>query len=149
MAADLNKTLELEHTYKNEQLGSLNFKTFGKAPISTGQGVFYDTSILPYSYQEQFNSNKKLLETEIIKANWLRDNCVGRMASLRINMGNFIPSMFGTKFVIEENQGSGWNIPVDNSLEEIVERGVPSLNDGLFPKIRECAEYLAGNAPAD
>lgn len=146
---DVDKLLELELKYKKEQLDAFNYRSYGKAPISTGQGFFYDSSMLPgYSFFDQFHDKKLLLETELAKAKWLRYNTIGRIASVRFDYFNFIPTMFGCEYRLRKEYVSGCGMPVvDKNLEDIVKEGIPSLDKGLFSKMKEFQEYLLENTP--
>ena len=140
---DINRILELEDRSKHEQLDALNWIIIGKAPLSTGEGFFYKWDHIPY--YEQFFNKEKMYKTQMHKANILRYNCIGRVPSLKVELGDFMATMFGAEIKVKKDQLSPWIMPLDYSLKDLVAKGIPSLKYGIFPKVVEYYEYFVKN----
>lgn len=150
---DMDKILELESIYRQQQLDALTWKPVAKAPVSTGlgyTGYIDDLGVFKpaYTYEEQYNDVKKMFENQLRIANYYRYGCIGRIPTIFVDMRLVIESMFG----VETNSGAKsteefWSKPLDIDLKEIVELGLPPLTAGDFLKYRQYHEYFVENMP--
>lgn len=156
MFADRDKLLELEQKYKQEQLDALTWKPMAKAPISTGSGVIgcswrVEKEFRPsYTYTEQFHDKKKMLHVQVQKANYMRYRCIGRIPGVWAELKGMIPTMFGAKLELMKDAASMeglWCRHCEKGLKAIVDRGLPPLTAGVFPKIKEFTEYFRDHLP--
>jgi len=150
---DMDKILELESYYRQQQLDALTWKPISRAPVSTGlgyTGYIDDLDVFKpiYSYKEQHNDKKKMFENQVHIANYYRYSCIGRIPTIFVDLMHVIESMFGAEMNEDaKSTEEFWSKPLDLDLGAIVKRGVPSLDAGEFPKYKEFHEYFVENMP--
>ena len=145
MKKDIDKYLELEDTYRKEQIDAFNWKDIGKAPLSTGDSYFFDHWDIPLI--KQYESKELMLKTQIKTADLTRYSCIGRIPGLRVMLMNFIPTMFGLECDFINGHVNTWVQPVNTDLKDLVSNGMPELSAGIFPKVLEYYEYFKENMP--
>ena len=152
----LNKALELESKYRQEQRDALTWKPMGKAPVSTGPGVLgysfdADTFVPMYSYPQQFHDKQKMFQVQVQKANYMRHACIGRIPGLYVEIRGHVESMFGCEVGLSGQDLPSmeclWVLPVKEDLKAIVERGLPPLRSGLMLMVIEFTEYFRDHLP--
>jgi|GEM_PF-4172631 len=150
---DIDKILELESIFRQQQLDALTFKPVSKAPVSTGlgyTGYIDDLDVFKplYSYDEQYNDVKKMFENQLRIANYYRYGCYGRIPTVFVDMRLVIESMFGVKLKSgAKSTEEFWSEPVDTDLKDLVKLGPPALSLGQFPVFKQYHEYFIENMP--
>lgn len=154
----LDKALELENNYRQEQRAAWTWQPIGKAPVSTGPGVlgysFETEAFSPcWSYPQQFGDKRKMFEVQVQKANFMRCGCIGRIPGLYVEVKGLVESMLGCEVRLSgldlPSMECLWVLPSNEDLKAIVERGLPPLDSGLMPMMMEFTEYFREHLPED
>jgi hypothetical protein len=104
----------------------------------------------PYPYEECFNSPKKALDTALsfLQPSLALDtDFVPCLYPIQFRMIHPIPSLFGCPMSIVADDVRV--VPIIERIEQVWDMDVPSLDQGVLPKVIEHLEYYQKHAPAE
>ena len=104
----------------------------------------------PYPYEECFDSPKKALETALTflqPSLALDTDFVPCLYPIQFRMIHPIPSLFGCPMRIVADDVRV--VPIIKRIEQVWDMDVPSLDQGVLPKVTEHLEYYKKHAPLE